>query len=401
MPISLPRKVYGNAIVLAAALSQKGIAYRDPGDLRRIRDKRIRRIVRFAARTVPFYQDWFSAQKVDPRDIRTADDLAELPILEKSTVSQDPERFRSISRSGHQAVRFTTSGSTGQPLTFYHDRRSILANMGFSQAAQLARAELIGKRFGYRVLGINRSGSTIKHVRDFCNANTLLPSRRQPYRFDVTDPPEMLVDAIRELRPEVLSGYGSYLEMFFRHVQQNRIALPLPRLVHYSADGISAPGRQLITEGLGIPVAGSYAAVECFKIGFECGRGAGYHLHEDLCHTRVINDRGEDLPPGEAGPVIITNLVNRGTVLINYRLGDIASLTDQPCPCGRTLRLLENLEGRIEDMLMMADGRFVHPRAVWAVLRHAQGLLRYQLIQHSINSFELNLVTTSEESYRE
>ena len=97
MRTDLPRKLYGNCVVLAAALSHNGIAYRDPRDLRRMRDWRVRRIVVYAAETVPFYQEWFREQGIDPREIRTAEDLEELPILDKSTVSQDPERFRSTS----------------------------------------------------------------------------------------------------------------------------------------------------------------------------------------------------------------------------------------------------------------------------------------------------------------
>jgi phenylacetate-CoA ligase len=401
MQLDLPRKLYGNAVFLAAAMGRKRIAYRDPAEVRRMRNQRFQRLIRFAAETVPFYRDWFRVERLDFRDFRTPDDLDRLPILEKSTVSQNPELFRSTSESGRQAVRFTTSGSTGFPLIFYHDRRSIIANMAFSEPGRSVQAELIGKRFGYRSLAINRSNSTDSKIRNFCNANTMVPRTRQFRRLDLTEPPETAVAAIREWKPEVLVGYGSYLEMFFRYVRERHIDLPLPRLVHFAADGMTTPGRQLITDEFGIPVVGSYAAVECFKIGFQCSHGTGYHLYEDLCHSRIVDERGETLGPGKSGSVIITNLVNRGTILLNYRLGDIGSLSGQPCNCGRTLRLLEDLEGRIEDMLILPEGRFVHPRAIWAVLRNSRGLLRYQFIQHGLHRFELNLVTTSEDSYRQ
>jgi phenylacetate-coenzyme A ligase PaaK-like adenylate-forming protein len=98
--------------------------------------------------------------------------------------------------------------------------------------------------------------------------------------------------------------------------------------------------------------------------------------------------------------VVISNLVNRGTMFFNYRLGDIAALSDEACSCGRTGRMLVGLEGRVEDMLFRPDGSFLHPRAVWAALAEAEGLLRYQFIQHDAERFELKLVTTTPQAYR-
>jgi hypothetical protein len=57
------------------------------------------------------------------------------------------------------------------------------------------------------------------------------------------------------------------------------------------------------------------------------------------------------------------------------------------------LRLLSELEGRVEDILSLADGRFVHPRMVWTELKDAPGILQYQLIQHESRRFELILAT--------
>jgi phenylacetate-CoA ligase len=397
--LALLRKIHGNSIVLAAALSNRGVEFHGREKTERLRDARVRKLVRYAARNVPYYRDWFRQNAVDPREIETASDLARLPVLDKATVIQNPERFRSESRRGRSAIRFTTSGSTGSPLTFYHDRRSILANIAFSEPERSVRTNFIGRQFGYSFLRINRSESTGSRVRTFCNDHTFIPVRPQSDRLDITDPPQKVIESIRQLKPACILAYGSYLEMLFRYIHERNIEIPLPQLVCYSADGMTGPGRELISKQFGLPVLATYNAVECFKIGFQCGQGPSYHLYEDLCHLRIAGEGGETLPDGEKGAVIISNLVNRGTVLLNYKLGDIASLSGNPCTCGRTLRLLNDLEGRVEDMLTFADGHFLHPRAIWAVLRTAVGLLRYQLVQHEPDRFELKLVTTREDAY--
>jgi phenylacetate-coenzyme A ligase PaaK-like adenylate-forming protein len=108
----------------------------------------------------------------------------------------------------------------------------------------------------------------------------------------------------------------------------------------YSSDSLSSSVRRLIAEKFGLPVLSTYEAVEAFKIGFECHQRVGIHLNIDLYPVRVVNAQGEPLPDGESGDVVVSNLVNRATVLLNYRLGDIATKLSVPCPCGRSLPLL-------------------------------------------------------------
>jgi phenylacetate-CoA ligase len=151
-------------------------------------------------------------------------------------------------------------------------------------------------------------------------------------------------------------------------------------------------GRELIENKFGIRVFSRYNAVESFRIGFSCERQHGFHLREDLCCLRIVDTRGNQVKDGEPGEVVLTNLVNRGTVLINYRIGDLGAITHEPCPCGRTLPMLARLEGRSEDIIYLADGRMVHPRTVWSVFKERNDVLRYQLIQHQPDKFELRIV---------
>jgi phenylacetate-CoA ligase len=194
----------------------------------------------------------------------------------------------------------------------------------------------------------------------------------------------------------VLVGYGGWLSLFFRAVEARGLPLPPPKLVLSMGEALPHGAREHIEGRFGIPVLSRYNAVEAFKIGFFCERRTGFHLHEDLCHLRVVDAEGRDVPCGEPGRIVISNLVNRASVLLNYPIGDFGALSSLPCPCGRTLRLLSELEGRVEDILALADGRFVHPRAVWQVLKDEGELLQYQLRQVAARRFVLTLVTVDE-----
>ena len=123
-------------------------------------------------------------------------------------------------------------------------------------------------------------------------------------------------------------------------------------------------------------------------------------MHEDLCHVRVRRGDGSLAAADEPGRVVISNLVNHATVLLNYPMGDVAALSSRACACGRTHQLLTEIQGRVEDVLRLPGGETLHPRAVWAALKDDRSILQYQLIQHDLGRFELRLATLDEEAFR-
>jgi phenylacetate-CoA ligase len=85
--------------------------------------------------------------------------------------------------------------------------------------------------------------------------------------------------------------------------------------------------------------------------------------------VRLVDEKGEDVPAGEVGEVIVSNLHNTATVLLNYRLGDLAEMSAQDCPCGRNLPLLQELHGRVLESIQLANGRRITSGAFWMQFR--------------------------------
>ncbi len=396
---SLLARAYGNSVVLAHSRGQRKLPYYLPSEIAAQRDARIRKIVRYASRTVPYYRELFESLGVEPSDIRTAGDLDRLPLISKAELSQAPKRFVSESHRGRRAVSFETSGTTGLRLRIEHDRRSLLANIAFSERERALVTAAVGKTIGYRELALGYAGSTLSKVTAYYRAHTYLPVRPDRRFVSVAQPVEAVVRAINDHRPDVLFGYGSYLEALYRLIAASSVRLHRPKLVFYAAEAMSPEGVEFIEEKFELPVYSRYNAVEAFKIGFSCEMSHGFHLHDDLCHLRIVDSAGHDLPAGETGEVVISNLVNHGTVLLNYRLGDLGRLARKTCPCGRNLRMLEDLQGRVEEVFYLTEDRFVHPRAVWGALKRAPEILRYQLIQHERERFELRLLTIDEAAF--
>jgi phenylacetate-CoA ligase len=393
------RRAYGSAIVAANVRGQRKVPFLAREEVERRRDRAVRATVAYAARTVPYYRELFAREGIDPREIRVAADLERLPVLDREVVRRQPELFLSDARRARNALTFFTTGSTGTPLRVHHDRRSLLANIGFGERERATVIEGTGGSFRPREVYVGNTTSTMRKVVAFYEQSTFMPVRPRRRFVSVREPIEEVAAILRAERPDLLVGYGGWIHLFFKVVAARGLEIHRPKMVMYMAEALPHGGRELIEGTFGIPVMSRYSAAEAFKIGFYCERRTGFHLHEDLTHLRVLGDDGADAAPGEVGQIVISNLVNRASVLLNYPVGDLGSITVEPCQCGRSFRLLSELEGRVEDILPLRDGRFVHPRAIWQVFQGDADVLQYQLTQHEPERFELQLATVDADAY--
>jgi phenylacetate-CoA ligase len=386
-------RVARTGAIARQAIGQRRVPHLPDGERHRLRDARVRAIVRYAAETVPHYRDLFRDLGIDPGEIRTAGDLERLPLLDRAQVQADPDRFVSQSPLGRQALLFPTNGTTGTPLPIRHDRESALANIAYGERERVVEAGLAGKRARYVVADINYGPrDTGYQLLRFYREATAIPLRPARHMLRMSETFEALVESMNRLQPDVLQGYGSQLETFLRRVVETGTRMHLPRLILYGSDVMSPSGRRLLEERLGVAIISRYNAVEAFKIGFECElRDHPIHVEDDLCHLRLLRADGSPAPAGEFGEVVISNLVNRGTVLLNYRLGDFASWGPTRCSCGRLTPILSGVEGRLESTLNLPDGRFVPEGAIQVLLKD-RGALTFRLKQLEPERYKLELV---------
>jgi phenylacetate-CoA ligase len=220
----------------------------------------------------------------------------------------------------------------------------------------------------------------------------LLPPRQH---LSMLDAPERNIPLINAFRPGVIHSYGSYLEALFARLHATGEPFHRPAAVGFGGDGLSDQARRMIGEEFGIPAFSLYSSVEAPSIAFECGEHRGLHVNEDVYPLRVVDASGRGLPPGEEGEVVVSNLVNRAMVLLNYNLGDLAALLPGPCPCGRVLPLMSFPSGRADDWLERASGERVHPSAVYPLFREEAAVLQFQVAQSGPSGFDVSLVTAA------
>ena len=131
-------------------------------------------------------------------------------------------------------------------------------------------------------------------------------------------------------------------------------------------------------------------AVNFYGLSEMCGPGVaaecieardGLHVHEDHFLVEIVDpDTGAPLDEGAEGELVFTTLRKEAMPLLRYRTGDIASLTTEPCVCGRTIARIHGLRGRRDDMIIVR-GVNVYPSNVeYALLSIPSAAPHYPLV---------------------
>ena len=364
------------------------------------RDRRVRETVAYSAEHIPHYRDLFAREGIDPREIARADDLARLPLVPRDELLPDSARFRSTDPRVADGVELESSGTTGVPLTIFHDRRSVLLNVAYAERERAVESALVGKRLRYtRMYFGSESPENVDRVRGLMARSSFRPFRPRFRRASLGRDPELVDRTIDTARPDVILGCGSHLEAFFRAAAARGGPRHRPKALLYTWDHMSAGGRRLIEEHFGVPVISRYSAMESLKIGFTCELRDGFHLHEDLCHVTIVDHHGAEVPDGQPGEIVISNLVNRGSVLLRYRIGDLGRFSTEPCACGRSSRVLADLEGRVSEYVTLPDGSLLGPFLVTLAVNRVPGIVRFQLVQRTPTVFDLQLATVDRAAF--
>ncbi len=388
-------RVYRTAFTVWEARHESSLPYWPLERVTAIQSRRLSTIVRHAYQEVPFYREAMERLRLRPEDIRTAEDLAHLPVVTSEDVLHAPEAFRPRGLRHEQCLRIDSSGTSGRRKPIHHDATSLFLSLAHGQRQRSVLRPFTGRATSYREMHAARAGGVHHQIRTFYESHSVrLPGVEltRAYLPLVNVTLAQQVELINRFRPTVLRGYGSQLGSLFRRVAGNGLRIERPKVVVYGADRMPSSERRLIEDEFEIPVLSTYQAVEALRIGFQCEERQGFHLFVDDVAVRVVDGEGRDVSPGERGHLLLSNLTNRATVLLNYRLGDIVRSSTRPCACGRTLPTIESIEGRSDDLLLLPSGEEVHSLAVLERLQAVPGIVQVQLVQEDRDRFELRCV---------
>ncbi|MCU0943279.1 MAG: phenylacetate--CoA ligase family protein, partial [Hydrogenophaga sp.] len=348
----------------------------------------LREFLMQVGRDVPYYAQLFASRGFDPAAVQSVADLSRLPLLDKQDIRANAELMKS--RRHGPLTRYNTGGSSGQPLVFFIGK----ARKSHDVAAKWRATRWWGVDIGDTEAVI--WGSPIEHgtqdrikaLRDRVFRSALLPA------FEMSAAQlDQFVAWIREHRPRMLFGYPSALTFIARHARERGIRLDNLgiRVAFVTSERLYDEQRDTIQAVFGCPVANGYGGRDAGFIAHECPSGNMHLTAEDIVVETVGAD-GLPTAPGIPGEIVVTHMATGDFPFIRYRTGDVGTLADATCACGRGLPLLKELQGRTTDFVVAADGTVMHGLALIYVVRDLPGVQAFKVVQHSLTSTELQLV---------
>ena len=357
-------------------------------EIARDRDRRLRAFLCRIGSSVPHYRSLFEARGFDPAALTSAADLQALPLLTKSDIRANPDRFKAQPHG--PMTRYNTGGSSGEPLIFHMG----LGRKSHDVAAKWRATRWWGVDIGDPELVVWGSPIELgaqdraRRLRDALLRSHLLPAfEMSPGKI------EGFIAAIRRVRPSMLFGYPSSLSLIASHAQRLGIRLDDVgiRVAFVTSERLYDDQRATIARVFGCPVANGYGARDAGFIAHECPAGSLHISAEDIIVETVRPD-GSTTAAGEAGEIVVTHLATEAFPFVRYRTGAVGILGHESCACGRGLPVLQEVQGRSTDFVVAQDGTVMHGLALIYTLRDLPGVQRFRIEQVSLDETRVRLI---------
>lgn len=338
---------------------------------------KLRKLVAYAKTHVPHYEASFGTCRAS--DIRSVESIKEFPFLTKDILRTGAQTI--VSRQSFLGcTKKTTGGSTGKSVTVWKTPDAMgqelaAAWRGFSWAGID-----IGERQG-RFWGIPFSTKDRARARliDF------VAHRKRCSAFGFNE--EQMREYTRILngfRPAYLYGYVSMLTEYARFLEKTGATLASPlRCVITTAELLTPQQQRLLEAQFRCRVFNEYGCGEVGVIASQCENGS-LHVNSENLIVEIL-DGERPCGNGQVGEIVVTELNNLAMPLIRYRLGDFASFSEKPCPCGRGLPVLEQIMGRAYDLVYNRDGRMFHGEYFMYIFEEVKrrnlGVAAFQVVQ--------------------
>lgn len=284
----------------------------------------------FASQHSPFYRQRFEEVGFKPEKMQSVYDLSVLPLLGKDDLRVHHDEI--AARYSFRTVTLAeTSGTSGQPLSFYRNEEWDSHN----------RAAMFR---GYAWYGVNpwdKNGYFWGYNIDKSQRWKTMVLDGLQNRFRLFDYDEQHIRRfVERLKGATfVSGYSSMIYEVAKMINElgisNKFGL---RMVKGTSEKIYPSYQEEVMKAFGRKMISEYGSCESGLIAYECPEGG--HMHINMENVVVEEVDGE---------MVVTNLLSHSFPIIRYRLGDSIRLAPRGfrCPCGREHPVLLDVLGRV------------------------------------------------------
>lgn len=333
--------------------------------LRTLQLERLQNMVTQQEQKVPFYREAFQEHGIKASDLKTLEDLAHFPFTRKDDFrSQYPLGLTAVPQKELRRIH-ASSGTTGKPTVVaydQHDVRVFKEVVARSLYAAGARPGMVfHNAYGY---GLFTGGLGTHGGAELLGLCTIPVSGGGTIRQ---------VQLIEDLRPEVIACTPSYAlvlaeALAARGLDPQDISLKYAVL---GAEPWSEKTRIEVQEKLGVIATNIYGLSELIGPGVsneDASEQQGSYLWEDHFYPEIVDPQsGNVLPDGEWGVLVLSSMSRNAMPILRYWTGDITRLLPVENTTGRTMRRMDQIRGRSDDLIILR-GVNIYPTQLEAVL---------------------------------
>lgn len=353
----------------------------------------LRKLLIHAWQTVPYYRNVFEVAGLTEDRLKhfRLEDLPLLPFLEKQTLRELGDTDLLSSALDPKGTFLHSSGSTGTPTKVYYSKRMhqqyfAICETTINNWAGVTHLTPRGMIGGRRIIREGVTGGP------FYRYNFV---EKQVYFSAYHISPRTVgnyLEGMWKCGVEYMTGYASSNYFLARFIEEAGLQAPKLKAVITSSEKLTPEMRDTFRRVYGCETFDSYNGVDLCNLISECEHHK-LHIVPDVGIVEILDKEGNPVKPGEVGEVVSTGLLNFNQPLIRYRIGDYVRLSkDQECPCGRSMVIVDEIIGRIEDTVIGLDGREM--MRFHGITINIPCVIETQVIQHELTRFEIKLVVS-------
>jgi len=364
----------------------------DPAEAGAYRTSRLRRVLEAASLTRRY------SRLIPRREILERDPwgvLASLPPLGKEEVRSDPSAFLNPRFRG-RVHRHGTSGTTGTPLQVFWTRSSMDMERALIWRHRLRAGCRIGKDWrgmlgGLPVVPVKASRKPWWRVNALARQVYL-----STYHISPGNAPDY-AECLDSFGLAFLEGYPSVLSAAALVMAEAGLGRNLAG-VFFGAEPMNAIQRDLVESAFGCHAWDFYGLTERVASAseFEC---RSLHVNWENCVLELVREDGRPAEPGEHAEIVGTSLSNLAFPLLRYGTGDMSSLLEGGCSCGRRSPRIAAVDTKREDLLVMPDGSLLSASNLTYPFKEVGNIRESQICQPSLREVVVRLVPDG--AYRE
>jgi phenylacetate-CoA ligase len=335
-------------------------------------DGRLARQLRFAYRSATAVKQKFDKAGVSVSEIRCIRDLERLPVTTKDELVKLQHAKPPF--GGFLAVRPNSLNriyvSPGPIYDAWGLERVKAGVRGFVRAGWPKRGDVVLVSTAYHMVP---AGLFLTDALDMLGCTVV------PAGIGQT---ELQVKILHDLKATAIFSFPSFTMTILQKAEEMGYDVKRDFNLKYVSGGGEKHIqilKKVFEEKYGLTVSDGYGTADLGTVAFDCGLGLGYHYDDQECMIEIVDpETGKQVEPLHEGEIVVT-LFSRIYPLVRFGTGDLASYTDEPCPCGRSSHRITRILGMVGEHVRV-KGMFVHMRELDEAMSKLPQISRYQMV---------------------